>query len=147
MTLRELRRRGASLEQCAAELGRTVYSIRDRLSRLDLYMGRVDRPRAIRPVQRSLQLVTQTYLCSPKMLASHDRRRHVVTTRWIVFWLARRLGASMPHIGRKMGHDHATVSHGIHQVEKRRAADPQYLTETDRLLGILRGQGCEEARS
>lgn len=94
----------------------------------------------LRPVGRSMEAVARAYDISKRRLYKcGDRSRQDAHRRFLVMWLARRLGASWYHIARYMGYDnHTSALHGVRFTGARRRKDPEFRAFSDALLGELK---------
>ena len=82
------------------------------------------------PIGRAKQiicLVSDVYNIPLEQLMGHRRFREWAVPRQLIYWLIRKTtNKSLPEIGRILGRDHATILHGIRQVEKRLLADEEF---------------------
>lgn len=70
-------------------------------------------------------VVARFYGLTLAELRGKRRKKEMVIARWVVMYiLSRRLGLSLPSVGRHLGNkDHTTCIHGLRQMEKKMDAD------------------------
>lgn len=76
------------------------------------------------PITTIIRMVSNELGIDQKTLLSDDKRQSVAYARFLIFWLCRKSGYSLPQIGRKVGdRDHTTVINGVRKFEKHLAED------------------------
>lgn len=65
----------------------------------------------------TVEIVARACGLAPAALVSRSRLRYYAEARQIVFWLLREAGLSYPQIGAALDRHHATVMHGVAEVE------------------------------
>lgn len=85
-------------------------------------------------------MVAAAYGLEAKALTSKSRKKAIVGPRNVAMWLCRRhTEASFSAIGQAFNRDHATVMHGVDQVERRKGNEPKLTAELSYLeqrLGV-----------
>lgn len=77
-------------------------------------------------LQKIVSEVSEYYSVPERDIFGRSRDRHVAHARQTAMYLARKIGMSLPKIGRELERDHTTVLYGIREVAKRMKADVQY---------------------
>jgi hypothetical protein len=137
-TLRRLYQEGVDHLAMAQELRRSVHGIIAKLGNMGLSTGASRKPPAVRPVERSIRMVSHHYGISIEELCSGEGQAlWIVCPRSVVAWLANQLGASSPLTGRRLKRDHTTILMSCRRVNRWRAADHEFRALTDRMLADL----------
>jgi chromosomal replication initiation ATPase DnaA len=63
---------------------------------------------------------------SQKKLKSDDRTQHLSLARHVVYYLLRKQGLGVTLIGKLMGKDHSTISHGSNKISKLRVVSKSF---------------------
>lgn len=92
--------------------------------------------------------VAEHFQVSKAEMTSARRHRDVARPRQVAMYLSKELTPrSLPEIGRRFGwRDHTTVIHGIRQIERLRAVDPELDRDIRFLTAKLTGE-CDYARA
>lgn len=138
--LHQLYAAGIDHQTMAQELRRSVDGVMAKLGRMGLSAGAKRKPPAVRPLERSAKIVAHHYGVSVDELRSGEgQTRDLVCHRSVTAWLACRLGASSPRVGRYLKRDHSSILISCKRVERWRAADTAFKSLTDNMLAELQG--------
>ncbi len=127
-----------STTDIARDMGRSIWSVESRLHRLGFRLSRRKAARVpVRPVGRAIEVVCRVLECTPKDLMSRSRVHPWPQRRFLVYWLARQMGASNTFIARNARVDHSTVFYGCRRIEGLREKAISIRNLSDRLLAEL----------
>lgn len=82
--------------------------------------------------------VEQHYSVTHEMILSMDRTQSIVTPRQMAMYISRKLtNCSLPEIARQFDKSHATILHGVKNIQKRLDVEPELKSKLEEIIGAF----------
>lgn len=95
-----------------------------------------DEQRATEDIQDIVRCVAEASGVPMECVMSTKRTARFAEARHIGFYVARQRGFGLSEIGRAMGRDHSTVTHGIQNIERRLRVSPRFAEEIQNVINL-----------